>query len=291
MKRAMLLFVFCLVIILALVSSGNAENKVWVESKTVSRDQNYAKIHLFIQNDIPIAGVVVPLIMESTSGGAFVKSIELSFDDRLTNYLTDYSVRNQYDIPDGICGIICDTIPDSVCDTSRGFHSISAVSGRHDVPSSPHGVYFVKARFTSALLPVGVDSIGSLVISANIGSTDGTFSIDSTCTDPRNHLIFIDADAHSISPSFQAGVITVSGECCGKYTGGYTGNTNCDPNGMRNLTDVTRLIDRIYLSRLPLCCEANGNVNGDDEGFLNLTDVTRLIDNIYLSKAQTAACK
>lgn len=78
--------------------------------------------------------------------------------------------------------------------------------------------------------------------------------------------------------------------CCGKYTGGYTGNTDCDPEGIRNLTDVTRLIDNIYLSREPLCCPENGDVDGDPENKINLTDVTRLIDHIYLSKAETAPC-
>ena len=76
--------------------------------------------------------------------------------------------------------------------------------------------------------------------------------------------------------------------CCGYYTSGYTGNTNCDVDGTRNLQDVTRLIDFIYLSKQALCCSANGDTNGD--GVSNLQDVTRLIDNIYLSKLPTEAC-
>ena len=79
--------------------------------------------------------------------------------------------------------------------------------------------------------------------------------------------------------------------CCGGFTGGFTGNTDCDAQGAMNLTDVTALIDRIYLSKRPLCCEANGNVNGDSENLLNLSDVTALIDHIYLSKNPTAACQ
>ena len=74
------------------------------------------------------------------------------------------------------------------------------------------------------------------------------------------------------------------------YTGGFTGNTNCDADGIMNLQDITRLIDRIYLSKTPLCCEENGNINGDPDGVLNLQDVTALIDHIYLSKNPTAAC-
>lgn len=79
--------------------------------------------------------------------------------------------------------------------------------------------------------------------------------------------------------------------CCGIYSGGYTGNVDCDPYGKRDLQDITRLIDRIYLSHEKLCCPANGNTNGDPEGQLNLIDVTRLIGCIYVSHAETATCQ
>lgn len=77
--------------------------------------------------------------------------------------------------------------------------------------------------------------------------------------------------------------------CCGTYTGGYAGNTDCDEGGMMNLVDVARLVDRIYVSKRPLCCESNGDVNGD--ATLSLQDVTRLIDHIYLSRNPTASCQ
>jgi hypothetical protein len=82
----------------------------------------------------------------------------------------------------------------------------------------------------------------------------------------------------------------VSGGCCGQFTGGQTGNTNCDPDGKRNLADITKLIDRVYISKALLCCEANGNVDGDVDAKLNLADITKLIDHVYISKVETAAC-
>ena len=67
--------------------------------------------------------------------------------------------------------------------------------------------------------------------------------------------------------------------CCGLYRNGLPGNADCDPTGKVNLADVTKLIDRIYLSKSRLCCEANGDVNCD--GRINLADVTRLIGLVY----------
>ena len=80
-------------------------------------------------------------------------------------------------------------------------------------------------------------------------------------------------------------------QCCGAYTGGYTGNTDCDVQGKENLADITMLIDRVYLSKTPLCCEPNGNVDGDAANALNLADITVLIDHVYLSKKPTALCE
>ena len=80
-------------------------------------------------------------------------------------------------------------------------------------------------------------------------------------------------------------------ECCGLYTSGRTGNADCSEDGARNLTDVARLIDHVYLSRASLCCALNGNTDGDPEGVVNLADITRLIDYIYLSHAETAMCE
>jgi len=80
--------------------------------------------------------------------------------------------------------------------------------------------------------------------------------------------------------------------CCGVYTGGYTGNTNCDVEGKLNLGDITTLITRVYIEpETPLCCEENGDVNGDGKDEPNLSDITTLIDVIYVSGGQTSLCQ
>lgn len=78
--------------------------------------------------------------------------------------------------------------------------------------------------------------------------------------------------------------------CCGQFTGGYTGNTDCDSQGDIGLADITRLIDHVYISHAALCCAANGNIDGDTENDINLSDITSLIDNVYISHGPTAPC-
>jgi len=46
--------------------------------------------------------------------------------------------------------------------------------------------------------------------------------------------------------------------CCGLYTLGYTGNVDCGDDGKRNLADITRLIDRVYVSKEDLVVKIQG---------------------------------
>ncbi len=79
--------------------------------------------------------------------------------------------------------------------------------------------------------------------------------------------------------------------CCGQYYAGFTGNCNCSTDGKITLGDITVLIDRVYISKEPLCCEENANVNGSVDGKLTLSDITNLIDHVYISHGPTAACQ
>ena len=77
--------------------------------------------------------------------------------------------------------------------------------------------------------------------------------------------------------------------CCGEYTGGATGNTNCDDQGKYNLSDITTLISRVYIDPgTPLCCEENGDINCDSK--MNLSDITTLICYVYVDPENCEPC-
>ncbi len=97
------------------------------------------------------------------------------------------------------------------------------------------------------------------------------------------------SDNYGLSHGFWQESATSAG-CCGQYTGGISGNTNCSNDGKLTLSDITRLIDRVYISKLPMCCEASGNTNGSGDCKLTLSDITKLIDAVYISKQPPTAC-
>ncbi len=79
-------------------------------------------------------------------------------------------------------------------------------------------------------------------------------------------------------------------ECCGYCTGGITGNTNCSIDGKITLSDISRTLDRVYGSKVPLCCPQNGNTDGSADGLVTLSDIARQIDAVYISRTPPAAC-
>ena len=76
-----------------------------------------------------------------------------------------------------------------------------------------------------------------------------------------------------------------SGDCCVDLTG----NVNCDELEVVDITDITRLIDYLYLSHAPLCCleEADVNVSGGEP---DISDITFLINHLYIDHIPLPGC-
>ena len=55
-------------------------------------------------------------------------------------------------------------------------------------------------------------------------------------------------------------------------------------DGKITLSDISRLIDFLFVSQSPLEEYPAGNVNGSEDGKITLSDVSRLIDHVYISR-------
>ncbi|MBN1212181.1 MAG: Ig-like domain-containing protein, partial [candidate division Zixibacteria bacterium] len=76
-----------------------------------------------------------------------------------------------------------------------------------------------------------------------------------------------------------------TGSCCVDLTG----NTDCSEIEEPDISDITRLIDFLYLSHDPLCCLPEADVNGSGGG-PDISDITYLIDHLYLSHKTLKEC-
>lgn len=70
---------------------------------------------------------------------------------------------------------------------------------------------------------------------------------------------------------------------------GETGNVNCDPEELVDISDITRLIDYLYISKAPLCCPEEADANGSG-GEPDISDITSIISFLYISHEPLAPC-
>lgn len=61
---------------------------------------------------------------------------------------------------------------------------------------------------------------------------------------------------------------------------GMTGDVNDDNN--TNLTDLSVLVNSLFVTYDPLPCPAEGNINGDAECLVSLTDLTLLVNHLFV---------
>jgi hypothetical protein len=95
-------------------------------------------------------------------------------------------------------------------DNPGGFGAIAfADGGPNPVAAAPEGALFVRQRLFPPDLGPGADVTGSFILTVDVTSVDGLFEIDSTCTNPANHLYFADPANQLIVPSFTPGIITI----------------------------------------------------------------------------------
>ena len=119
------------------------------------------------------------------------------------------------------------------------------------------------------------------MISSSFNEITGLLTAD--ITQPGIYAAFTTGDGNG------DGIHDGCESCCGVYTGGTTGNSNCDDQGKFNLSDITTLISRVYVDPdTPLCCEENGDVNCDSK--MNLSDITTLICYVYVDPINCEPC-
>jgi subtilisin family serine protease len=70
-----------------------------------------------------------------------------------------------------------------------------------------------------------------------------------------------------------------------------TGNVDCDPSDFADISDLTVLIDNLYITFTPLCCKSEANTDGSLDGNVDISDLTALIDYLYITFTPPAACQ
>lgn len=207
MKRHVIFTSVALALTILGVSPALAVNSLVVESKTVNKGQAGVVIAVRLTNDVPLRSLVIPLILREVTGGAFVTALQPLYGERLPTAsgspLADISIRNQYADENGSCK----------AGHPGGMGALTFNDGAsHPVAAAPEGVMFVRSKIIGANLPAGIDTVGSMSLLVDVTTTQGVFEIDTTCTNPANHILLVRDNPPtntSYVPDFTKGIINV----------------------------------------------------------------------------------
>jgi hypothetical protein len=203
MKRAAWLLFILVAISCPALWAGNA---VVVQSKSVTPSANSVTVGIYIENDVALGGVALPIQIREVNPGSFISgALSVEASNRLISHLTGYVVQSFLPEEDNdkywLCG-------------GRGFNT----RGDPDFVSPDAFLYAAVRGDEDSYLPVGDDGAPpngtpSLRVTFGVTSAIGTFEIDTACVTPYNNLAFMDCEISPtmINPTFTKGVIEIGG--------------------------------------------------------------------------------
>lgn len=68
-----------------------------------------------------------------------------------------------------------------------------------------------------------------------------------------------------------------------------TGNVDCDANSSVDIADLTALVDYLFVTMNPLCCQAEANIEKD--AVIDICDMTTLVDHLFLGFQPLPPCR
>lgn len=251
------------------------ENSVVIESKAVVPGSDSVRIAIWINNSVPIKGILLPLELRGSPSGAFVAGWQS---------LSDNPAGRVYNSPlsDDISGCwpfpfanpmrrffpAPETTNDCSGPVSRSYGSLAGDGSPPFVSPDGHSL-LAEGRYCGEMEagadPAPPDS-ASFFFSFGVSEVVGSFEIDTACV--WGHLGFEDG----IVPAFVKGVINVCDCSC-----------HADPacDSITNILDVVRVIDRAFRND-PVLSDAScpglptavdGRTDVDCSGVTDIVDV------------------
>jgi hypothetical protein len=148
-------------------------------------------------------------------------------------------------------------------------------------------------------LPGDVDANGQIqtadiVVLTNILDLGAPLPVPPSNADPNGDCVVNYQDVNYLTAFFYAGgpapvkctCLKPKKTCCV----GLTGNVDMDPANGVDISDVTALIDYLYVTFTPPACLEEANCDGDMAGGVDISDITWLIDYLYVSFTPVAHC-
>jgi hypothetical protein len=115
----------------------------------------------------------------------------------------------------------------------------------------------------------------------------GTCSWSTVLADAGTYFVTFRASDGQLIDTEKVTINVINQSVCCKT---LTGNVDCDTVDGVDISDLSALIDNLYITLTPLCCPKEANVDGDVTGGVDISDLSALIDYLYISFTLPAAC-
>ncbi len=199
-------------------AQGWAANHVTVESKHVALGATGVQVGVFVENDVPMTAMVLPLELREVSAGSYVTtafSFLVNAAGRVNN-----SPLGAADPGGGwpMASITSKKFAAVSLPPCSGPVSNSFLTGVAQIDFvSPDAVFYAAVSTgdpgigEDITLDPGTDppATPSFRFTFNVTNIDGIFEIDSCCIKPANHISYVDENTNLIPALFTKGVITV----------------------------------------------------------------------------------
>lgn len=220
MQRNRLAVAFVTAGLLCAAGTAQSANLVRVESLSdMPADSAGVTIGVYVENDIQISGMVLPLEIRKSTGDAYIvgptTTWVLNPAGRVNNSpLGAADPGGQWPAASITINKLAVPNPDNTC-TGQLLRTWGAAATNPDYVS-PDGVFFASVStgdpsFEMIYLDPGADPQGtpSFNLTVNLNGSPGIFEIDTMCKFPASHLAYVDENVASVLPNFIKGRVGI----------------------------------------------------------------------------------
>ncbi|MBD3299423.1 MAG: T9SS type A sorting domain-containing protein [candidate division Zixibacteria bacterium] len=218
MKRFALITCLAACLVFALGAIAFGADRIEVEDAGAGTNASLT-VGVFTENDGIVNTIVLPLVVRSLSNGAYPTTIQGEYNDQGRmpyngSVLTQIVILNSYQLEDGTC---------KGGDPGGFFtlrHTLDSLPPSYitDVPepSDPDALLATRGKILSGELTAGSDFGGEPFLFLNFTNPadTGCYIVDTTCTNPANHLSYNIPGGLVILPAFETGTICALPNLC-----------------------------------------------------------------------------
>lgn len=284
--------IFFALLLTAVPGMTYAENSVEIESKWVDAGAVGVNLGVYFKNEVPLMAVLIPLEIRSVHVGAFIRrSLDVTLGARFIDWAgEDPPISTELYFP-------YRSLPNdpSSCPTDsagRIWRWLAHDSLPDFLGEEALMYFFTPGSDEPRNLTPGNDGesgsgVPSLSLVFDVTDVGGAFIIDTTCTSPHNHLVFVDMDWNPVLPEFRPAIVLIgcNAEC--------HGDPVCD--GRCDLVDIVKSIDVAFngapsvIDPDPRCPVENTDVNCDM--VTDVLDIVKMISVQYrMSQLEDEFC-